>query len=464
MTTASPPLPPPEETVLATLNEDGSRRWLRPKLAKGPMWERRRVVAWVLIAMFTITPFLRWGGKPLFQFDVAHRRFTFFATTFHADETLALALVIVASFLSIFLITALAGRAWCGWACPQTVYMEFLYRPIERLFEGRHYTTNGRVPLPAWRRIGKFAVFGLISFHLANTFLAWFVGTDTLIEWSRQSPFEHPMPFLIVGGVTVLMLIDFGFFREQMCTLACPYGRLQSVLLDRRSLIVGYDTQRGEPRGKKRKGADEPALGDCVDCGLCVAVCPTGIDIRDGLQMECIHCTQCSDACDHVMDKIGRETGLIRYGSQAGFDAEGKSGARPRLVLYPAMILGMLIVLGFVLARRQSADLEFLRTLGTPYEVLGDGDVSGLVHYKVTNRTDEPRSFTLRMVTPGRLLSPEGPLEVGSQGSGDARVFVVLDPERFEGGRAVAEFELIEDGEVIAKQQHKVLGPLYGQD
>jgi cytochrome c oxidase accessory protein FixG len=462
MTTTSPPLPPPEDTVLATLNDDGSRRWLRPKLAKGRYWVRRRIVAWVLIAMFTITPFLRWGGKPLFQFDVANRRFTFFATTFHADETLALALVIVASFLSIFLITALAGRAWCGWACPQTVYMEFLYRPIERLFEGRHYTTNGRAPLPAWRRIGKYAVFLVVSFHLANTFLAWFVGTDTLYAWSRQSPFEHPAPFLLVAAVTGAMMIDFCFFREQMCTLACPYGRLQSVLLDRSSLIVGYDERRGEPRGKKRKGDGDSALGDCVDCNLCVAVCPTGIDIRDGLQMECIHCTQCADACDHVMEKVGREPGLIRYGSQAGFAGEGQSGARPRVVLYPAMILGLLVALTYVLVNRQEAEIEFLRSLGTPYEVLEDGNVSGLVHFKVTNRTDEDKSFGLRMLTEGDLLAPGLPLEVPAQSTNDARVFVVLSPDRFEGGRAAAEFELLEGERVIATKSHNLLGPLFG--
>ena len=289
------PLEPPEH-VLSTLNPDGTRRWLAPRLAKGRFWKRRRVVAYWLILLFNLLPWIQIGGKPAMLLDVMHREFTFFGMTFQPTETLLITLLILAIFVGIFLATALFGRVWCGWGCPQTVYLEYLYRPIERLVEGKHHS-KGRAAVPGGRKLLKYAVFLVISLHLSHTFLAYFVGAPTVIEWSLGNPADHMMGFLIVWLVAAAMMIDFGFFREQMCILACPYGRLQSALLDPDSIVIGYDPIRGEPRGKGKRGTEKTTgLGDCVDCKLCVAVCPTGIDIRDGLQMECVNCAECVDA------------------------------------------------------------------------------------------------------------------------------------------------------------------------
>lgn len=454
--------PPPTERVLSTLESDGHRRWLRPKRAKGRFENRRRLVAYVLIAMFTVTPFIKVDGTPLFQFDVANRRFTFFATTFNADETLLLALLVLSIFIGIFLITALLGRVWCGWGCPQTVYMEFLYRPIERLIDGRHYTSNGKAPLPAWRRLLKYAIFGVVSFHLANTFLAWFVGVDAMFEWTRQSPFEHPGPFGLVAVVTLLMMIDFCFFREQMCTLACPYGRLQSVLLDRQSVIVGYDTQRGEPRGKRRKGADNEQLGDCVDCKLCVRVCPTGIDIRDGLQLECIACTQCIDACDDVMDKLGQDRGLIRYSSEAALAGEPVKHLRPRVILYPLVLVVLLAAFGVALMGRGTAELDILRVRATPYEVLETGQVSSRVRFKLTNRSDVARTYSLAVEAPGvEAIAPTLPATVAPNGALEAVIFVIQPRENFVDGGARILLRLTDDQGEFLEREVRVTGP-YG--
>ncbi|QDU66785.1 cytochrome c oxidase accessory protein CcoG [Engelhardtia mirabilis] len=452
----------PQDGVLATLNEDGSRRWLRPKLAKGRFLPRRAVVAWALIALFTITPFIKIDGTPLFQFDVAHRRFTFFATTFNADETLLLALLVVSIFVGIFFVTALFGRAWCGWACPQTVYMEFVYRPLERFFDGKHYTSGGRTPMPNWRRALKYVAFTLISLHLANTFLAWFVGVDAMFEWTRQSPFEHPGPFVLVLVVTALMMLDFCFFREQMCTLACPYGRLQSVLLDKDSMIVGYDARRGEPRGKLKKGAQAEGRGDCVDCKLCVQVCPTGIDIRDGLQLECVGCTQCIDACDGVMDKIGKPRGLIRYSSENRLAGIAPKLLRPRVVLYPIVLVVMLSAFGFALAKRSPLEIELLRVRSTPYEVLEDSRVSSKVHVKLTNRDDAPRRYSLAVDGQGaELLAPAFPVTIEPADDFESTVFVLVDRERFERGRADVVFRVVDDlGRETLKRGY-VMGPLF---
>jgi cytochrome c oxidase accessory protein FixG len=439
-----PAHPGAQKRVLATLNEDGTRRWLRPRLSIGGWWTKRRLVAYGLMALFTVTPFLRMGGQPLFRFDVMNREFIFFGVTFFATETLLLALLLLSIFLGIFLITALFGRAWCGWACPQTVYMEFLYRPIERLAQGKHYSKGG-AGMPGWRRLLQYGLYLLVSLFLANTFLAWFVGTDRLLEWMQQSPLQHPKSFLLVAGVTAAMMVDFCFFREQMCTIACPYGRLQSVLLDRDSLIVGYDRKRGEPRGKlARIASGELSRGDCVDCGLCVVTCPTGIDIRDGLQMECIHCTQCIDACDAVMEKIGKPKGLIRYGSQNGLEGRPGQRLRPRVLIYPLLLLGLLGTLGWRLAARQPAELTFLRMHSAPYTLLADGRVSCQVHLRVQNKGAQPLQLDLSLAGSGELIKPTFPVRLEPKAMAESSVFVVLPREAFVRGITEIELALLE--------------------
>ena len=307
---------PADEHVLSTLERDGRRRWMHPKLSTGTWWHRRRIIAYFLMIVFVAIPHLRIYGKPLILLDIAAREFTVLGKTFLPTDTVVLAMLMLSIFLSIVLVTAITGRAWCGWACPQTVYMEFLFRPIDRLFGG----VSGKGGLPkkdrsAVGQVARIAVYVVLCMFLAHTFLAYFVGTERLAVWVRSSPIEHPTAFLVMGATTIAMLYDFLFFREQLCVIACPYGRFQSVMLDEQSMIVAYDPVRGEPRKKGKHEAGEP-VGDCVDCNRCVVVCPTGIDIRNGLQMECINCTQCIDACNSVMKKIGRPADLIRFSSQ----------------------------------------------------------------------------------------------------------------------------------------------------
>jgi len=453
-------------SVLPTLNADGTRRWIKPRPSPGRFLTRRRVVAYLLICLFAVTPFLKVGGKPLVLLDVMAREFTFFGKTFYPTDTLLLALLLVSVFVTIFLFTALFGRVWCGWACPQTVYMEFLYRPIERFFEG----TPGRVKKGFLQGSGagtflKYAVFFVISLHLAHTFLSWFVGVDRLWAWSHQSPFEHPGGFLIVLAVTALMMLDFCYFREQICIVACPYGRFQSALLDRSSLIVTYDPQRGEPRGKVGKATkartdvalpvvaefrqavrpiptDAPGpveartTGDCVDCGLCVATCPTGIDIRNGLQMECISCTQCIDACDAVMTKLHRPRGLIRYASQAAIEGETRKVFRPRVVIYPAILAIVLGAFVIALSSKGAADITVLRGLGRPYTQLDSGEVSNSLRVKVRNRAGADRSYTIDAAgLDGARVMLEAELAPLTPGSAATFPVAVIAPaESFQSG------------------------------
>lgn len=392
----------PEEHVLSTLERDGSRRWLYPRLSRGRYWHARRLVGFCLIFVFVMLPHIRIAGKPAILLDVITRHFTVFGLTFLPTDTLLLALFMVSVFLTIFLLTAMFGRVWCGWACPQTVYLEFVYRPIERLLDG----TVGRGGRPAqspatWRRIARFALYLLLSTFLAHTFLAYFVGVDRLSLWLRRSPVEHMAPFLVMAVTTGLMLFDFAFFREQLCLVACPYGRFQSVLLDRRSLIVAYDRLRGEPRGKPVKDLpvlqDAPRVGDCIDCGLCVRTCPTGIDIRNGLQMECVHCTQCIDACDEIMDRVHRPRGLIRYACQDDIDGVPTKRFRVRMVLYPLLLLGSFGAFLTMLALRQPVDVTVLRSVGMPYVITADGGVQNTLRLKLVNRTEKPLVLSIAL-------------------------------------------------------------------
>jgi len=460
MTTTSS-APQAQERVLSTLNKDGSRRWIRPKLSRGRHYRRRLITAWALIATFTAIPILKVGGKPLMLFDVPKREFTFFGVTFLPTDTFLLMLLLFSIFIGIFLVTAVLGRVWCGWVCPQTVYMEFLYRPIEKLIEGgRGRQIKLDAQGPDARRMVKHAVFFLVSAFLANTFLAYFVGWDNLLNWITGSPTKHPAAFALMLGTSILMFVDFAWFREQTCIVACPYGRLQSVLLDRQSLIVGYDAGRGEPRSPWRK-KEERTAGDCIDCNLCVSTCPTGIDIREGLQMECIHCTQCIDACDKVMDRVGLECGLIRYTSQAELETGKRSFLRPRLVVYSAVLAIMFGAFAFSLAGKSTADVTLLRGLGAPFTVLPSGEISNQIRIKIANRAAEDRTYLIELEGADnlQLIAPENPLTVAAGDTEMTAAFITAAVPAFTDGEAAVILKISDGIDFEKNLPYRILGP-----
>lgn len=449
--------------VLPTLNEDGSRNWLRPKPSPGRWWHRRRAVAYVLMVVFLGLPYLRIHGAPAILLDVPRRQFTILGTTFLPTDTLLLMLLLASVVIAIFLFSALFGRVWCGWACPQTVYLEFLYRPIERLFEGGR---SGSLQLDranrhfAPRRIAKYAVYLVLSLVLAHTFLAYFVGTEALAQWVRLSPREHPAPFIVMAVTTLLVFTDFTWFREQTCLIACPYGRWQSVLLDRRSIVVSYDYGRGEPRAMPK--AHHEGDGDCIDCKACITTCPTGIDIRNGLQMECVHCTQCMDACDAIMDKVGKPRGLIRYATQEGLAGAPRRLLRPRAVIYLVALAGFLSAFALSLGTRPDADVTLLRGIGEPFVLEGDGLVVNQLRIRIANRSRADQRYTLAFEgLPGgaAVVAPENPLAVAAGELRTTSVFLRLPPAGFRDGRRDITVRITAPGGFDRDYPFNLIGP-----
>ncbi|MES1174561.1 MAG: cytochrome c oxidase accessory protein CcoG [Myxococcales bacterium] len=450
--------PIPRERVLPTLNADGTRNRIRPRLYPGRLHARRRWLGWSLIASFVALPFVRIGGQPAVLLDVMERKFHLFGRTFLATDGVLLMLLMLSTFATVIWTTALVGRAWCGWGCPQTVYMEFLFRPIERLFEGkREQQLQIDQHGATFRRVAKTGVFLLLAALLGNVFLSYFVGVHTLGAWVTEPPARHWAGFLVMGVTTGLVFFDFAYFREQMCTIICPYARLQSVLLDRRSLIIGYDALRGEPRSK---GKPKPGHGDCIDCQACVVACPTGIDIRNGLQLDCIACGQCIDACDTIMGKIHKPMGLVRYASQDSLQTgQPNRFLRPRVAIYSGLVLVLFGTLALV-GRKPRADVTILRGIGAPFSE-NAGNAVNQIRIKVRNRSDAPREYRLQLLAPGaaQLIAPENPLRVAGGEQASTSVFVSLPVERFQAGRLQAQFRVSDGQGFVATLPYELLGP-----
>jgi cytochrome c oxidase accessory protein FixG len=457
-----------EGRVLPTLNADGTRRQMRPELYPGRFHSRRRAVGVTLIALFVLIPFLRLNGRPLMLLDVVDREFTLFGRTFLPTDGVLLMLLMLLLFVGIIVLSAVLGRAWCGWGCPQTVYMEFLFRPIERLFEG-DARSQSRLDQRGGgtRRVLKNVVFFALSILVGNVFLSYFVGTDRLITWMAHSPTLHPEGFLVMAVTASLVFFDFAYFREQMCTVICPYARLQSALLDKDSLIIGYDEKRGEPRSH---GKSTPGSGDCIDCKACVRTCPTGIDIRKGLQLECIACAQCVDACDSIMDRIQKPRGLIRYASQRSLGGGQRRIFRPRVAIYSALVIALFSALLLAGSSREKAQITLLRGVGAPY-VLTPAGVQAQLRLKVENHEAQADSYHVELLfgaegqekpapeLGGKVVLPENPVVVPSLGRRTVGGFIIMPEAAFVKGALRAKVNVTDGHGVTQTLVYQVQGP-----
>ena len=456
----------PEEELLYSMAADGSRKWIDPLLTKGRFWRIRMVLGYALILLYVALPHVRIAGKPGMFLDLAQSQFTILGFTFHPTDNLLLLAFGLLVAITVVGLTAVYGRVWCGYACPQPVYLEFVFRPIERWLEGkpsarrRRHAAGPSADL-VWRKGVKFTLYFLITGFLSATFVAYFVGWGTLWDRLLTEPLEHRGMLLTLVTVTGLMVFDFAYFRDQMCTVACPYGRLQSVLYDQDTIIVGYDTARGEPRGTKKARSGPGTFGDCIDCGRCVTTCPTGMDIRRGLQMECIGCAQCIEACDEVMLRLDLPTGLIRYTSERELETGEKRFRRPRVYVYGLVGAAALVALLVLTFGRGDADVEILRGAREPFRMLPTEEVANLLRVRLTNQLHEPQAFTVELAEPAGadLVVSQSPFVVGPDQVATLDVVAKLPVSAFQRGQAMGLFIIRSDKDVVIEEEFVLLGP-----
>ena len=409
----------PEEDLLYSMSADGKRKFMHPVIRKGRFWRIRRNIAYGLVALFFALPLIPVGGYPAVLIDLATRETHIFGATFHPTDSVILVALGFGVIVTVFFVGSTFGRMWCGFACPQTVYLEFLFRPIEAWLEGGPLMQRRLNAAPLSRRkvgikTAKWAIWTVLALLMASTFVAYFVGWRSLLPGVATHPLAWKGALFAIALISAAILFDFGWFRDQMCTIACPYGRLQNVLADRDTILVAYDEPRGDPKVKLRDRLVGVLAGDCIDCKHCVSSCPTGTDIRRGLQPECIGVAQCVDACEEVMLQQGKPIGLIKFTSEH----EQKGGVhrlwRPRNLVYLALMTVAWGTLGGLILTRGAALVEVVRGGRETYRLLPTGDVANQQRFRITNQMGETQRFTVEVVSPrgASLVVSDSPVVV----------------------------------------------------
>jgi len=417
---------------LSTIDEQGNRIYVNPKKPKGRFYNRRKIVGWGLLALLFGMPFIKVDGYPLFLFDVLKRQFILFGVHFWPQDSYLFAIGMISLLIFVILFTAVYGRVWCGWTCPQTVFLEILFRPIEYLIDG---DASAQAKLKAapwnfkkiWKRVVKNFIFIFLSFAITHALLAWVIGVDQLLQIASEPISDHLGGFIALVIFSGFLFFVYSWFREQVCTILCPYGRLQGVLLDVNSIIVSYDYKRGEPRGKLKS---EQQTGDCIDCKQCVQVCPTGIDIRNGTQLECINCTACIDACDAVMDKIKKPRGLIRFASEREISENTGFKITPRMIGYTSLLAAVLVFLSVLILGRSDIETTLLRTPGMLYQEQDNGRISNLYNIKIINKTVKPIDVFVKLLShKGEIHMVKGAIHILPSSIYEDVFFLKINPD-----------------------------------
>jgi cytochrome c oxidase accessory protein FixG len=452
---------------LATVDAKGKRNWVFAHKPKGRFYNIRTIVSLGFFALFFTMPFIKMNGRPFFLFNIPEAKFIIFGKVFWPQDFFIFGLTMVTFIIFIVLFTAAFGRLFCGWICPQTVFMEMLFRKVEFLIEGdgpkqKLLKNSDWTGEKIRKKLTKHIVFFLLSFIIANFFLAYIIGVDELKKIITEPVSEHVVGFMALLIFSTVFYAVYAHFREQACTVVCPYGRLQSVLLDRNSMIVAYDYKRGEPRGKYKK--DQPAdssLGDCIDCHQCVKVCPTGIDIRNGTQMECVGCTACIDACDKMMDAVGRPRGLVRYASESGIADSAKLRYTPRMKMYTALLVVLTGLLTVLLLTRKDVGGTIVRAGGMLFQERGTDSISNLYTIKLTNKTMKDITLTLKLEdAPGRIIEAVGEqILVKKEDQGKGSFFIVLPRSYISKRKLSLRVGLYEGDKKITTIKTNFMGP-----
>lgn len=453
---------------ISTVDESGKRVWVYPKKPSGAWHRKRAVVSIALLTLFFAGPFITIAGKPVLLLNFFERRFIVLGHAFWPQDFILLALVLLTFFVFVILFTVVFGRLWCGWACPQTLFMEMVFRKIEYWIEGdaneqRRITQSGWTPSKIRKKLLKHTIFLAVSVLIAHVAMSYLIGKDAVIAIVQEPPTAHLAGFIGLVAFTGVFYSVFAYFREQACVVVCPYGRLQGVLLNRDSLVVGYDNKRGEPRTKKRKATAEAHAGDCIDCKLCVHVCPTGIDIRNGTQLECVNCTACMDACDDVMLKINRPSGLIRHLSANSIERGAQRFFTGRVIGYSVVLVLLMVTLGFTLATRSDVETNVFKVPGTLFQRTEDGYLTNLYTFEFVNKTFDPLVLQVRPIEPGvaEVIIPEG-TEIGVPAEGMVKrmALIRIPATALVTAHTTVVLGVYRDGKILENVKVKFIGPV----
>jgi len=451
--------------MLASPTSSSARKWIYPRIIKGKLYQYRSAVSYFFLVLLFAAPFIKLNGEQLILMNILERKFVFFGVIFWPQDFYLFVLGLLTFIVFIFLFTVVFGRVFCGWACPQTIFLEMVFRKIENWIEGDYLKQKKLDESPlTWNKFFKktlkHTLFFLISFCIANIFLAYIIGTAPLIKIMTEPISLHLSGFISISIFTVIFYLVFSRMRELVCTVVCPYGRLQGVLLDNKSIIVAYDYERGEPRGKRVK-EQENKLGDCIDCKLCVHVCPTGIDIRNGTQMECINCTACIDACDLVMEKIDRPLRLIGFKSEEEIKYRRPFKLSNRIYGYTAVLVILISVLSYLLISRNDVKTTVLRASGTLYQLReNDNTVTNLYNAELINKTNGDLSFELvpeDKAAKIQYILKEDHLTYGGQAK--LTFFVIMPQQHIKQYKTEISFKLLSKGKVVDRFTTTFIAP-----
>lgn len=449
----------------------GNRNWIYPKKPKGPLYNGRTWFSILLMTLLFVGPFLKYNGHPLLLLNILERKFIIFGIPFWPQDLPLFALLMVTFVVFIIVFTVMFGRVFCGWACPQTIFMEMLFRKIEYWIEG-DFKKQKKLDEQAlnfekiWKKGLKHFLFLGLSFAIANTFLAYLISIDRLWLLMEHGPSAYLGTFIALVIFTFVFYLVFSRIREIVCIVICPYGRLQGLMLDKNSIVVAYDFIRGEPRGFLKKGLTQEK-GDCVDCHRCVQVCPTGIDIRNGTQLECVNCTACIDECDDVMTKIQKPKGLIRYASQEQITSQNKKIFSVRSIAYSALLVVLMSVLTYLLVNRKDVDITILRTPGITFQKLQNGTVSNMYNFELINKTFTSQQVRLKIMSPNNaeIKMVDGTsvsnITLDEGGIVKGTFFVIMSQEDIKSNNTKIEFEILSNGKLMELIQTNFVGPVY---
>jgi len=437
------------------IDASGQRKWINAKQPKGKWYLRRNIVGYILLTFLVVAPFLKVAGHPFMLLDILNRNFFIFGQMVFAEDTYILALVMAVTVVSIVLFTVVFGRIWCGWACPQTLFLELVYRKIEFLIDG-----NGRKGKKkgsdSVRTIVKHLIFVLVSIFFTNVFLMWFIGPGQLLKIITEPIGDHLVGFLIMMALSIFYYYVYAYFREQICTVFCPYGRMQGVLLDNNSVSVIYDFKRGEPRNSKVTEG-----GDCINCLQCISVCPTGIDIRNGSQLECIHCAACIDECNLVMKKIGKPYNLIRYDSFNGVEKGKRNLLNTRSVAYTGVLVLLMGILAVTVGKRTTIDVTLWRAQGTLYQKLDNETFSNIYTIMFLNKGTEPLELTPRLlnIPSGEVSIANGKISLPADGKLKEALIIKLKKSDLTGKETTCKIGLFSGDQLKETITTNFLGP-----